>query len=24
LGIPEHILGPCYTCFDHVMGGRGM
>ncbi len=24
LMIPKHILGPCYACFEHVMGIKGM
>jgi hypothetical protein len=24
LVIPNHVLGPCYACFGHVMGIKGV
>jgi hypothetical protein len=24
LGISRHVLGPCHTCFGHVMGAKGL
>jgi hypothetical protein len=24
LMIPKHVLCPCYACFEHVMGIKGM